>query len=75
METKIAVLPGVREYSEGEDVELWVNKNGRIVVRAYNEGRECSTDVDLFDLLSFVGVSENAQRYFEYRTLPITARN
>lgn len=56
METKIAVLAGVREYSEGEAVELWFNDKGRIVVRAYNEGGCCATDVDLFDLLSSVGV-------------------
>ena len=75
METKIAVLAGVREYSEGEAVELWLNDKGRIVVRAYNEGGCCATDVDLFDLLSSVGVPENAQRQFERRTLSVTARN
>lgn len=75
METKIAVLTGVREYSEGEAVELWFNDKGRIVVRAYNEGGCCATDVDLFDLLSSVGVPENAQRQFERRTLPVTSRN
>ena len=75
METKIAVLTGVREYSEGEAVELWFNDKGRIVVRAYNEGGCCATDVDLFDLLSSVGVPENAQRQFEHRTLSFTSRN
>ena len=75
METKIAVLAGVREYSEGEAVELWFNDKGRIVVRAYNEGGCCSTDVDLFDLLSSVGVPENAQRQFEHRTFSFAARN
>jgi hypothetical protein len=75
METKIAVLTGVREYSEGEAVELWFNDKGRIVVRAYNEGGCCATDVDLFDLLSSVGVPENAQRQFEHRTLSVTSRN
>ena len=75
METKIAVLTGVREYSEGEAVELWFNDKGRIVVRAYNEGGCCATDVDLFDLLSSVGVPENSQRQFEHRTLSVTSRN
>lgn len=75
MERKIAVLAGVREYSEGEAVELWFNDKGRIVVRAYNEGGCCATDVDLFDLLSSVGVPENAQRQFERRTLSVTSRN
>lgn len=75
METKIAVLAGVREYSEGEAVELWFNDKGRIVVRAYNEGGCCATDVDLFDLLSSVWVPENAQRQFEHRTLSVTSRN
>lgn len=51
METKIAVLTGVQEYSEGEAVELWLNDKGRIVVRAYNEGGCCATDVDLFDII------------------------
>ena len=30
---KIADLAGVREHAEGDTVELWLNENGRIVVR------------------------------------------
>lgn len=75
METKIAVLSGVREYSEGEAVELWFNDKGRIVVRAYNEGGCCATDVDLFDLLSSVGIPENAQRQIEGAALSVKPRS
>ena len=32
-------------------VELWVNKAGRVVVRAFNECHNNYTDVDLDDLL------------------------
>lgn len=48
---KIATLEGVREYSEGWDVELWRSQKGRLVVRAYNEGHNNYTNVDLIDLI------------------------
>lgn len=51
--TKVATLPSVREYTEGEPVELWVGTNGRVVLRAWNECRNNYTDVDLFDLLDW----------------------
>jgi hypothetical protein len=48
---KICDLEGVREYVEGATVELWRHpKNGRLVVRAWNECGNNYTDVDLFDL-------------------------
>jgi hypothetical protein len=48
---KIATLP-VREYAEKMPVELWL-RDGRIVVRAYNEDGHNLTDVDLGDLLDW----------------------
>ena len=53
-ETKIATLLDVREHTERLDVELWLNPNYRLVVRAYNECGNNYTDVDLFDLLAVV---------------------
>lgn len=43
-------LSGVREYIDGEPVEL-VRHQGRICIRAMNEGRNNETLVDLMDLL------------------------
>jgi hypothetical protein len=51
--TKLATLVGVREHSEGSAVELWLNRSGRVVVRAFNECGNNYTEVDLFDLLSW----------------------
>ena len=45
-ETKIAVLADVREHREKLPVELWVDESGRIVVRAYDECGNRSTDVE-----------------------------
>jgi hypothetical protein len=53
-ETKIANLITVREHSEGDTVELWVNRNGRLVIRAFNECHNNHTDVDLADLLEWL---------------------
>jgi hypothetical protein len=50
---KLATLPGVREYGDHEPVEIWLEENGRVVVRAYNECGNASTSVDLLDLLSW----------------------
>lgn len=52
-ETKIAALEDVREHGEGEPVELWLNRSGRVVLRAFNECRNNHTDVDLSDLLEW----------------------
>jgi hypothetical protein len=49
-EKKIVNLNTVREHNEGDPVELWFNRAGRIVVRAYNECHNNCTDVDLLDL-------------------------
>lgn len=52
-DVKIADLGGVREYCEGEPVEIW-SVGGRLVVRAYNEARFRGTDVDLLDLIEWL---------------------
>jgi hypothetical protein len=51
-ETQIAVLTGVREHVERLPVELWW-RNGRLVVRAYNECGNNYTDIDWGDLLAW----------------------
>lgn len=53
-EFKITTMQGVREHGEGYPVELWVNEAGRVVVRAYNEGHQNITDVDLSDLMDWL---------------------
>lgn len=58
----IAVLKNVREYVGGEPVELARNQqNGRIVIRAYNEGGNNCTEIDLFDLLAYLQSGPEAQ--------------
>jgi hypothetical protein len=47
-------MDGVREYAEEFPVELVTEKNGRIAVRAWNEGRFNCTSIDLLDLLKWV---------------------
>jgi len=58
LETKITSLLSVREWCEGEPVELWLNRSGRLVLRAFNECGNNFTDVDVFDLLEWLK-SEN----------------
>lgn len=50
---KLITLPEVREYGDREPVEIWNNSEGRLIIRAYNEGGNNSTDVDLIDLLEW----------------------
>lgn len=51
----VAELVGVREYVEGSSVLLVRNQqNGRLMIRAYNEGGQNFTEIDLFDLLSYL---------------------
>jgi hypothetical protein len=52
-EIKLAALIGVREHTEKEQVELWLNESRRVVVRCYNECRNNYTDLDLSDLLNW----------------------
>lgn len=48
---RLGILTGVREYSEGWDVELWRSERGRLLIRAYNEGHNNYVNIDLVDLI------------------------
>lgn len=53
----VGVMEGVREYGEAYPVELArCRKTGRLVVRAYNEGGNNHTDVDLWDLIEWLSL-------------------
>lgn len=57
---KICDMKGVREYMEGDLVELWRDDDtGRLVIRARNECGNNSTTVDLFDILDWMSVGPN----------------
>ncbi len=46
----LAEMTGVREYGDGEPVELARRQdNGRLIIRAYNEGGYCTTVIDFLD--------------------------
>lgn len=47
----LATLLDVTSFADDLSVELWMNGKGRVFVRAYNEGGQCWTDVDLMQLL------------------------
>ena len=66
-ETKIATLSGVREYSEGYPVEVWLREDGRVVVRAFNECGNNRTDIDLLDLLAW-SKTEDWNEFFKGRS-------
>jgi hypothetical protein len=51
---KIAVMEGVREYGEKYPVEIWRDSIGRTVIRAFNEGRNNSVDLDLWDIIDWL---------------------
>ena len=48
------IMDGVREYGEGDPVELNRGRDGRWVIRATNEGGYSATEVDLEDLLRWL---------------------
>lgn len=53
---KICELAGVREYTEEYSVSLWRDEErGRVVIRAYNEGRNNFVEIDLWDLVEWLG--------------------
>ncbi len=61
----------IREYAEGEEVEIVITKpwmeehkdvGERIVIVAKNEGGYNQTDVDLLDLLDFLGISISVEK-------------
>lgn len=66
-------LDGVREYGEGYAVELAVTPetNGRVCVRAFNEGHNGITLVDLLDLLEWLKNGPEAGRTPRGFRLPI----
>jgi hypothetical protein len=49
---RLAELERVLEQGEGTPVELWMNGRGRVFVRAYNEGGQSWTDVDVLELVA-----------------------
>jgi hypothetical protein len=52
---KLCDMFSVREYSEGDIVELWRDDaTGRLVIRAYNESGNRCTKVDLFDVVDWL---------------------
>jgi hypothetical protein len=52
---KICVMSGIREYEDGDPVELWrYGRGGRLAIRASNESGNRSTLVDLWDILEWV---------------------
>jgi len=42
----------IREYAEGMAVEI-ITRNGRVVIKAYNEAGFNCTEVDLLDVLEW----------------------
>jgi hypothetical protein len=64
-ETKLATLNNVREHTQRDPVELWLSR-GRLVVRAYNECGNNSTDIDLIDLLDWTRSSAGAELIGEH---------
>ena len=59
-------MEGVREYVEGSTVELIRRQqNGRLVIRAYNEGGNSHTDIDFLDLAEWLrhGPTDGVLKY------------
>jgi hypothetical protein len=73
---KICTIEGVRNHnSGGEPVELWRLKNGRVVVRAFNEGGFSGTDVDLFDLIGWLQAGPGKGMVLDHGEGAISPRN
>lgn len=54
-ETKVCDMHGVHELSERFCVpQLWRTAGGRLVIRAYNEGGNNYTDLDLWSLVEWL---------------------
>ena len=52
--TKVMILSGVREYTEGHPVQLGRRHDGRLTIIAYNECGNNYTEVDLLDVVNLV---------------------
>ena len=59
---KVCEMTGVREYAEEYPVEVWMDENGRLVVRAYNEGKHNVTEIDLLDLRNWLAANPDVAR-------------
>ncbi len=57
-DTIVAVMTGVREYTEGRPVVLICDYSGRLVVCSTNEGGHNGTAVDLEDLVRWLYANE-----------------
>lgn len=58
---KICDMAGVREHDEGFPVELCRDeKTERLVIRAFNEGGNNCTSVDLLDLVAWLQAGPQA---------------
>lgn len=47
-------LNGVREYTKGKPIELHMNAEGRMVIRAYTGLWNAYTDMDYLDLIAWL---------------------
>jgi hypothetical protein len=51
-------MGGVRGGDEGFPVELW-DDQGRIILRGINEGGFACVDIDLGDVVEWIGIATN----------------
>jgi hypothetical protein len=63
----VAVMHGVREITEGLPVELWRDKRGRLVIRAYNEAGCRFIDLDLWDILDWLSAGGGTELMLDSR--------
>ena len=63
----ICVLANVREYAEGDPVELWL-RDGRLVIRASNQAGLSCVDVDLWDIITWISTGPNRRVLDAYAT-------
>jgi hypothetical protein len=67
-------LDGVREYGEADPVELVLHPTtGRTCIRAWNEGHNNYTIVDLGDLVDWLRMGPEAGRVSNGFSLPIVS--
>ncbi len=72
----LKVMKGVREYCEGYPVELIRDGGtGRWVIRAYNEGGNNVTKVDLFDLVDWLAKGPEIARTRDGFALPVDEKH